>query len=109
MTIRNRKPANGLIFHTDRGAEYRAHEVQALLKKHSIVPSMNRLGHCTDNAEMESFFHTLKGELINKTHFKCERELRDKIAGYIQHFSNRYRLHSGLEYQSPIEFEGLAV
>lgn len=108
MAIRNRKPYNGLIFHTDRGAEYRAHEVQGLLSKHGIVPSMNRPGHCTDNAEVESFFHTLKGEIIKENHFKCEQELRDKIAGYIQHFYNRYRLHSSLEYQSPIEFEGLA-
>ncbi|WP_146490208.1 integrase core domain-containing protein, partial [Vibrio sp. T20] len=69
------------------------------------VPSMNRPGHCTDNAEVESFFHTLKGDIIRKNSFKSEKQLRDKLAGYIQHFYNRYRLHSSLGYRSPHEYE----
>ncbi|MFS1417883.1 IS3-like element ISVisp1 family transposase [Vibrio splendidus] len=105
MAIRNRKPKERLLFHTDRGSEYRAHEVQALLSKNGIVPSMNRPGHCTDNAEVESFFHTLKGDIIRKNSFKSEKQLRDKLAGYIQHFYNRYRLHSSLGYRTPHEYE----
>ncbi|MCK6264726.1 IS3 family transposase, partial [Vibrio sp. ZSDE26] len=105
MAVRNRAPSSGLLFHTDRGSEYRSHEVQALLKRNGIVPSMNRPGHCTDNAEVESFFHTLKGDMIRKNTFKSEKQLRDKLAGYIQHFYNRYRLHSSLGYRSPNEYE----
>lgn len=105
MAIRNRKPQERLLFHTDRGSEYRAHEVQALLSKNGIVSSMNRPGHCTDNAEVESFFHTLKGDIIRKNSFKSEKQLRDKLVGYIQHFYNRYRLHSSLGYRSPHEYE----
>ena len=105
MAIRNRNPQERLLFHTDRGSEYRAHEVQALLSKHGIVPSMNRPGHCTDNAEVESFFHTLKGDIIRKNSFKSEKQLRDKLVGYIQHFYNRNRLHSSLGYRSPHEYE----
>lgn len=108
MAIRNRAPDKGLLFHTDRGVEYRAHEVQKLLKQHGIQPSMNRPGHCTDNAEMESFFHTFKGELIKARTFESKQELRDRIAGYVQHFYNRFRLHSSLNYISPVEFEGRA-
>ena len=66
---------------------------------------MNRPGHCTDNAEVESFFHTLKGDIIRKNSFKSEKQLRDKLVGYIQHFYNRYRLHSSLGYRSPHEYE----
>ncbi|WP_370462334.1 IS3 family transposase [Oceanimonas sp. MB9] len=109
MALRNRRPEPGLIFHTDRGVEYRAHELQRLLKRHGIRASTNRPGMCTDNAEMESFFHTLKGELIKENRFYGEMHLRDKLAGYIQHFYNRFRLHSSLNYMSPVEYEALVV
>lgn len=105
MAIRNRRPSEGLVFHTDRGIEYRAHEIQGIHKRYGIIPSMNRPGQCTDNAEMESFFHTLKAELIKGSHFYGEMHLRDCIAGYIQHFYNRTRLHSSLNYHSPVEYE----
>lgn len=109
MALRNRRPEPGLIFHTDRGVEYRAHEIQHLLKQHGIQASANRPGMCTDNAEMESFFHTLKGEFIKGRRFYGELHLRDKLAGYIQHFYNRVRLHSSLNYLSPVEYEALTV
>lgn len=109
MALRNRRPDSGLIFHTDRGVEYRAHEIQSLLKQHGILASANRPGMCTDNAEMESFFHTLKGELIKENVFYGEMHLRDKLAGYIQHFYNRVRLHSSLNYLSPVEYEAVTV
>ncbi len=109
MAIWNRKPPPGLIFHTDRGVEYRAHEFQAVLDRHGMHASTNRPGCCTDNAEMESFFHTLKGEFIKGRNFFGEMHLRDKQAGYIQHFYNRIRLHSSLNYQSPVEYEAMTA
>ena len=105
MAVRNRKPTSNLIFHTDRGAEYRAHEVQRFLSRHGMTPSMNRPHHCTDNAEVESFFHTLKNDIIKKNTFKNEMCLRNTIRSYIQHFYNRIRLHSSLNYCSPDEYE----
>ncbi|CAM3879475.1 IS3 family transposase [Parendozoicomonas haliclonae] len=108
MAIRNRRPPEGLIFHSDQGIEFRASELQNTHKRYGIKPSMNRAYHCTDNAEMESFFHTLKGELITGTTFRNVYHLRDSIAGYIQHFYNRARLHSSLNYQSPVEYEAAA-
>ncbi len=105
ITIRNRRPSEGLVFHTDRGIEYRAHEIQDIHKRYGIIPSMNRSGQCTDNAEMESFFHSFKTERIKGTHFYGEMHFRDCIAGYIQHFYNLARLHSSLNYQSPVEYE----
>jgi putative transposase len=65
--IRKRNPKGGLIFHSDRGIEYCANKYHELLGKYGIVPSVNRPGHCQDNAHMESFFHSLKGELIRNT------------------------------------------
>lgn len=67
QALRDRKPGAGLIFHTDRGVEYGAHEVQNLLKEHGILSSMNRPGCCTDNGYMESFFHSLKADLDTAT------------------------------------------
>ena len=103
--VKRRKPKPGLIFHTDRGSEYRGLEFQKVNNRYGIIPSMNRPGKCTDNAEMESFFHTLKGDLIKNTIFKTEKHMRNAIAGYIQHFYNRFRLHSSLNYMSPVEYE----
>ena len=103
--VKRRNPKPGLIFHTDRGSEYRGLEFQKVNNRYGIIPSMNRPGKCTDNAEMESFFHTLKGDLIKNTIFKTEAHLRNAIAGYIQHFYNKFRLHSSLNYMSPVEYE----
>lgn len=107
--INNRKPSTGLVFHTDRGSEYRAHAIKDLLNKYGIIASANRPGRCTDNAEMESFFHTLKSDLIHGCRFTDFWKLRDKIAGYIQHFYNRKRIHSSLDYYSPVEYETRAA
>ncbi len=103
--IAKRRPKPGLIFHSDRGIEYRAFEYQAQLGEHSIVPSMNRPGHCTDNAFVESFFHTLKAEFFRGSTFRATEELRRGIASYIDQFYNRQRLHSGIGYLSPEQFE----
>lgn len=105
--FRTRQPAPGLLFHTDRGIEYRALKTQALLNQHQVRHSMNRPGQCTDNAEVESFFKTLKGELLHATSFVSLRQLRRHIKAYIEGFYNTQRLHSGLGYRTPLEFEGI--
>ncbi|MFB2707364.1 IS3 family transposase, partial [Marinobacter shengliensis] len=102
-----RRPEAGLLFHTDRGTEYRAQKTQAFLNQNSVRHSMNRPGQCTDNAEVESFFKTLKGELLHATSFVTIRQLRKHIKDYIEGFYNSHRLHSGLGYRTPIEFEGI--
>ncbi len=108
MAIRNRRPPKGLVFHSDQGIVFRATELHNVHKRYGFIPSMNRAYRCTDNAEMESFFHSLKGELITGTTFRSVHHLRDSLAGYIQHFYNRARLHSSLNYQSPVEYEAAA-
>jgi len=103
--IRKRHPPRGLIFHSDRGVEYCAYSYHDALDRYGIIHSVNRPGCCQDNAHMESFFHTLKGELIKnrKIHNRCE--LNNLVKGYITHFYNRKRLHSALAYYTPVEFE----
>jgi len=108
MALKRRKPKPGLIFHTDRGCEFRAHAMQVWLKRYGIRHSMNRPGQCTDNAEVESFFKTLKSELIYDNCFANIVRLREKVDHYIRNFYNRIRLHSSLNYLSPIEYEKAA-
>ena len=107
--IEKRRPSPGLIFHTDRGIEFMAYAIQEELARHGLRKSYNRLGHCTDNAHMESFYHTLKGELIRGRSFKTEQTLRNALGSYINQFYNRTRLHSGIGYQSPIHYENNAA
>ena len=105
MAIATRQPAPGLWFHSDRGIEYAALEYQALLTAHGIKASMNRPRQCTDNAHMESFFHSLKSEWIHGFRFKGTEDLKMAIQGYIEGFYNPVRLHSAIGYQSPIALE----
>ena len=105
LAINKRKPSGVVLFHTDRGAEYRAHIVQQFLVKHNIQASMNRPGCCTDNAEVESFFHSLKADLIRGNKFETMNKLQTKLGGYLNYFYNRQRLHSSLGYKTPVEFE----
>ncbi len=107
--IKKRRPPRGLIFHTDRGVEYRSYEVQKVLRRYGMVPSMNRPYHSVDNAEMESFFKTLKGDVIRGTVYNRERALRKDLRSYINHFYNTQRLHSSLGYRSPVEYEAMAA
>ena len=106
--IRKRHPPKGLIFHSDRGIEYCAYDYHDTLGRYGILPSVNRPGCCQDNAHMESFFHTLKGELIRNRNIRDEAELKNLVKGYITHFYNKKRLHSALNFCSPVEFEQLA-
>ena len=103
--IQQRNPDAGLIFHSDRGIEYASYQYEAELKQHGIRPSMNRPGHCVDNAHVESFFHTIKGEWLKGNACVTLAELKETIRYYIQRFYNRTRLHSGIGYYSPDEFE----
>ena len=82
---------------------------RVVLPGHGIRSSMNRPGRCTDNGHMESFFHSLKAELIHGEDFKNEHQLRLALSGYINQFYNRSRLHSALDYLSPVEYERMAA
>ena len=107
--IQKRQPSPGLIFHTDRGIEFMAYAIQEELARHGLRRSYNRLGYCTDNAHMESFYHSLKGELIRGRKFNSVKELRMSLSSYIDGFYNRTRLHSGIGYNSPIAYEKRAA
>lgn len=98
-----------VVFHTDRGIEYMGADFQKLLKQQAFKHSINRPGHCTDNAHMESFYHSLKAELIRGTLFKCVKAMRQALARYINRFYNTVRLHSSLDYLSPIQYEQRAA
>lgn len=102
-------PPTGIIHHSDRGTQYASYEYQELLSKHGFISSMSRKGNCYDNACMESFFGTLKTELIYLTRFKTRAEARLAVFDYIEVFYNRIRLHSRLGYKSPADFERLFV
>lgn len=105
QAIGREKLTSGLIHHSDRGSQYACKEYQNLLQEHGILPSMSRKGNCYDNAYMESFFHTLKTELIYGKRFKTREEAKLSIFEYIEIFYNRMRRHSALGYKSPAEYE----
>jgi len=109
MAIWKRKPSRGLLWHTDRGSQYASDSHRLLLKEHGIVHSMSRKGNCWDNAVAESFFHTLKVELIHQHTFKTRQEAKQAIFEYIEVFYNRIRLHSANDYLSPVDFEKLKI
>jgi len=107
--MKKRSYPKNVILHTDRGSEYLSYAFQTYVKKWRMKHSVNRPGHCTDNAFMESFFHSLKAELIRGRKFDSIIELRKAVSDYINNFYNNDRLHSGLNYCSPIEFEAMAA
>lgn len=94
MTIWNRNPDKGVIWHTDRGSQYASDSHRAILNEHHITQSMSRKGNCWDNAVSESFFHTLKTELVHHCQFKTRKEAKQVIFEYIEVFYNRERIHS---------------
>jgi len=106
MALGQRRPAPGLLHHTDQGRQYAAGVYQALLARHGLVPSMSRKGHCYDNAVVESFFSTLKNELVHHHAWTTRAEARTAIFDYIETFYNPRRLHQALGYCSPAEYEG---
>lgn len=100
-----KKPARGLIHHSDRGSQYCSRNYQKLLQQFSIVPSMSRRRNCHDNAPMESWFGTLKSELTHHRHYRTRQEATQEIVEYIEVFYNRQRRHAKLGNISPAEFE----
>ena len=107
MAIVHRQPQAGLLHHSDRGSQYAGFVYQSLLSEQQMVVSMSRTADCYDNAAMESFFGTLKCELVHDRHYCTRDEARQDIFEYIEVFYNRKRLHSTLGYRSPVEYEQL--
>jgi transposase InsO family protein len=105
MALRSRRPKPGLIHHTDQGRHYVIGAYTQLMKAHGIRPSMSAKGNCYDNACAESFFSSLKNELVHFHNFNSREEARAAIFKYIEIFYNRQRLHQTLDYVSPVEFE----
>ncbi len=98
-----------LIAHSDRGSQYASADFREELKAKGIVASMSRKGNCFDNAHVESFFHSLKTELIYRRMFKDRAEARREIFNWIETWYNRQRRHSALDYMTPEEYENLAL
>jgi putative transposase len=106
MALRRRRPdALGLLHHSDRGCQYTSHEYRSELSARGLDVSMSRKGNCWDNAVAESFFSTIKAELIRGRRWSNRLELRSAVFEYIEVFYNRRRLHSSLGYKAPAEFE----
>jgi putative transposase len=108
MALTRENPATGCLFHSDQGIEYAAHEYRELVEQAGLTRSMSRKGNPLDNATVESFFHTLKAELVHHRLFKNPIDAVAHIVEYIE-FYNRDRLHSGIGYQSPDDYEKLCA
>jgi putative transposase len=107
MALLSRKPKQTLVHHSDRGSQYASRDYRQLLERHGVQASMSGTGNCYDNAAMESFFGTLKTELIYHCLYSSRTEARSDIFAYIEGFYNRQRRHSSLDFQSPEDFERL--
>jgi len=104
IAILRHHPPEGLIHHSDRGVQYCSKEYQKLLKKHKMICSMSRKGNCYDNACAETFFSTLKNEMVYLTHFSTREDARKAIFDYIELFYNRKRKHASLGYLAPSDY-----
>ena len=104
-----RHPQAGLLHHSDRGSQYASGDFQAVLSQQGIACSMSRRGNCWDNAPVESFFGTLKQELVHRCRFATREAARREVFEYIEVWYNRQRRHSSLGYVSPAEFERRAL
>jgi transposase InsO family protein len=109
MAIQQRRPAPGLVHHSDRGLQYTCSEHRAQLAAHGILASMSRKGDCWDNAVAESFFSTLKIELVHRSDFLTHAVAHDALSSYIESFYNCRRMHSSIRYRSPVEHELLSA
>jgi putative transposase len=108
MALVHRRHPKGLLHHSDRGVQYASEDYRHLLKSHGLTASMSGKGDCWDNAMMESFWSTLKTELIHQSNYATRDQARAAIFEYIEVFYNRKRLHSSLGYVSPESFEAAA-
>ena len=107
MAVRRRSPKPGLLHHSDRGCQYTSAEYRSALDELGVTVSMSRRGNCWDNAVAESFFATIKTELVNRCRWASRLELRSAVFEYIEVFYNRRRLHSSIGYRTPAEAEKL--
>lgn len=101
-----RKPAAGLIMHTDRGSQYASREYRRLIKLYGMVQSMSRRANCWDNAAMESFFKTLKVERVHQLRYETRAAARLDIVDWIEGFYNHRRIHSSIGFRTPVDAEG---
>ena len=109
MAVKRHNTKPGVLFHSDRGSQYASDDFRKLLETHKFIQSMSGTGNCYDNAIVETFFHTLKTELVYFERYETRREARQSIFEYIEIFYNRIRRHSSLGYVSPVDFERLAM
>jgi putative transposase len=109
MAVQRQRPAAGLIHHSDRGVQYASYDYRAALNAAGMTASMSRKADCFDNAPMESFFHTLKTELVHHRQYATRADARRDIFAFIEGFYNRTRLHSAIGYISPIQMEQTAA
>jgi putative transposase len=107
QSILERRPAPGLIHHSDRGSQYASEEYRQALAANGVVCSMSRKGNCLDNAAAESLWSTIKAELVELTDFPSRAVARRQLFEYIEVFYNRRRLHSSIDYRSPVTYESL--
>ena len=107
MALRHRRPTAKILFHSDRGVQYASTDYRCALTRAGLIASMSRKGNCYDNATMESFWSTLKLELVYRRNFATRSQARSQIFDYIECFYNRQRTHSALNYLSPVDFESL--
>jgi putative transposase len=105
MALRQRRPGAGVLHHSDRGCQYASAAYRQALAQHGCIASMSRKGNCYDNAAMESFWSTLKHELVFRRQFNTRNEAITAIFDYIEGFYNRTRLHSSLGFKSPLDYE----
>ena len=105
MAVLHRQPTANLLIHSDRGVQYASADYRQALSQAGLVASMSRKANCYDNATMESFWSTLKLELIYRRDFATRSRARTEIFDYIESFYNRHRAHSALDYHSPVDFE----
>ena len=100
-----RKPPAGLIMHSDRGSQYAGDEHRKLIKDYRMIQSMSRRANCWDNAAMESFFKTLKVERVHQLRYATRALAKLDIVDWIEGFYNRRRMHSSIDYQTPVDAE----
>lgn len=105
MAVDHRTPEPGLIFHSDRGVQYASKDFRAALNSQEALSSMSKKACCYDNATMESFWSTLKLELVYREDFKTHTQARHAIFKYIEAYYNRKRRHSSINYKSPVDLE----
>lgn len=105
MALLRRKFHKNVIVHSDRRSQYYSWQYRNMLKYYQLVGSMSRRGNCWDNAIAESFFHTLKVELVHEQHYKTCEEAKRSLFQYIESYYNKCRRHSAIDYKAPFEFE----